>query len=219
MSTVNSPQGLGPSMVPTPIPPPESANGQQLIAFLNPHVSAPNSDGHRLEEILEWDDERLQNGRGYMDWLFPVPYNSDRIDQQTLIYCRSSNEILWNMRVSFTRMMALYGFDVEYDHENGEGELRIGFPRNNRDSFKRWLKDTDHSHTRIARIFVCLRLFSLTDEAVKAYEAFTYVNELFGNPVSNDTLDIWTQSIDLPLVTLSRGYLNFQPRFFENGPY
>ncbi|KAI0884567.1 uncharacterized protein GGS22DRAFT_188776 [Annulohypoxylon maeteangense] len=213
MATANTPQLIVSPFTPSQIALPQSVSGQRLISFLDPHVSAPNTSGHRLEEILSWDNDRLSNERGYTCWLFPVAFGSDLLDQQTIIYIRSQNAILRNFRASFTRMMFFYGFDVSWDQKD-ESRLVISYAQDNRDAFKRWLKDADHNHSRIARMLISLRVFCLEQEALTAYESFLTINGNFGSPVSNASLQLWTHSVNDSLFGISQGLLNYQPQFF-----
>ncbi|KAI1204540.1 uncharacterized protein F4807DRAFT_446756 [Annulohypoxylon truncatum] len=136
------------------------------------------------------------------------------LDQQTLIYVRSHNGILQNMRASLVRMMAFYGFDVSWDQDD-DFRFKLSFVRDNPELVGRWLKEADQNHTHIKGIIWSLRLFGLSEEAQRVYEAFIFANETYGSPVGEASLDQWRQAFVLPLCIISYGFLNFQPRFYS----
>ncbi|KAI2466131.1 opioid growth factor receptor conserved region-domain-containing protein [Annulohypoxylon bovei var. microspora] len=202
---------------------PQDSSSQQLLSFYDPFLCTPNIYGHRFDEIVSWDDDRIERDHRFIQWLFPLARSSSAdedapvVDRQILIYVRNHNEILQNMRLAVTRMMRFYGFDMFWDSELRVVISNLGL-RN--EVYGRWLKDKDHNHNRITRMIQSLRLFSLDDEAEAIYQRFLLMNRGRGSPVSQATLHHWRRAAGDPLVSISQGHLNYQPEFYayrQNG--
>ncbi|KAF1844273.1 uncharacterized protein K460DRAFT_288077 [Cucurbitaria berberidis CBS 394.84] len=111
-----------------------------IIRFYDPNTPPDQArDPHHrtLDEILSWNDARLESCHNYIQMLFPLPegspYNWDApvITRQVMLAFRSRVELRDRLRESFDRMLGFYGFTLttrsgEYEIEEVEGAKESG---------------------------------------------------------------------------------------------
>jgi hypothetical protein len=104
--------GTRPSMAPP------SAKTSPIIRFYDPDVQAKDARGRSLETILSWSNAELERCHDYVQVLFPLPEGSPFnfaapvIDPEVMRAFRARSELRSQLRRSFDRMMAFYGFTV-----------------------------------------------------------------------------------------------------------
>lgn len=204
---------------PTQIPPPTNTDAKFLVDFLNPRVANRLNVGNvslRLAQIQSLSYDELMQFPICVEYMFPVA-GFEPFDQQALVYARSCNPILQDMRISAQHLMFFFGFDV---YSTIEGEMIISYNTDQPRNFARWLKNTDPSHTWINRMLESLRIFGLHHEASRIYTSILDVTRKLGCPVSPITLMNWGATMNDPLYVLSKGYLNYQDQFnvYQNFP-
>jgi hypothetical protein len=102
------------------------SKSQLILRFYDPDLKAKDALGRRQEEILSWNDAKLESSHNYIQMLFPLPegspYNSEApvIDLEVMQAFRSRRELRDRLRLSFERMLAFYGFKVS---DKSEEEL------------------------------------------------------------------------------------------------
>lgn len=117
----------------------------------------PTSSGATLEQILSWDDNRLETQHDYIQWLFPTARpsryngNSPVLDQTLQRALREDPVVQQNFLRAFDRMLRFYGFRQE-----ANGAILPG------DNFAirsaAWATPGNHNLLRITRILTSLNL-------------------------------------------------------------
>ena len=147
-------------------------DGDRLIRFFSGGV---HDDGRRLEEILRWDDLRLEMVHDYIQWLFPLPEASGAnprapvLDERSIATIRGDAAMQRRLRAAFERMLEFYGFVLE-DGAVAEGPQFAKASRN-------WLHPGNHNHLRLSRILRSLRVLGMEDEAAALWEALRSLYE------------------------------------------
>ncbi|KAF2442919.1 hypothetical protein P171DRAFT_474239 [Karstenula rhodostoma CBS 690.94] len=95
-----------------------SGHPPSIIDFYNPHVNGKDAHGRTLEQMLKWNNDKLERCHDYIQILFPLPegsmfsYNAPIIDKKTMEEFRSSGLLQMTLNHAFDRMMEFYGFEV-----------------------------------------------------------------------------------------------------------
>ena len=155
--------------------------------------------GRLLRDIHAWPDERLESTHDYIQWLFPLmersAFNAHApvLDEEAIAEFRGRAELRENLRRSFVRMLAFYGFTVQ------ARPLRLVRAASFAERARVWLSWKNHNHLRITRILKSLTVLGLEEEA----EAFlAALEELHANLmalreplISPETMKFWREAI------------------------
>jgi hypothetical protein len=149
-----------------------SRDADRLMRFF---AGGGDDEGRTYDEIVGWDDARLEMVHDYIQWIFPLPERSGAnpwapvLDARTIAAIRSSAELQGRLRAAFLRMLAFYGFVLEGDAVV-EGSRFAVASRN-------WLLVGNHNHLRLTRILRSLRVLGLEREAALLWEALRALYE------------------------------------------
>jgi hypothetical protein len=94
----------------------ETAQPPHLVRFYDPEVKAKDSRGRTLDDILNFNDYKLEQCHDYIQWLFPLPegspFNIDVpvITKDVFDEFRSRPELRAQVRRAWERIMYFYGF-------------------------------------------------------------------------------------------------------------
>lgn len=142
----------------------------------------PDSEGRMLDEILSWDDSRLESVHDFIQWLFPLEEASSANPDATILTVeeiaamKEDPLIQKNLIKSFDRMMKFYGFGKT-------------------SSQKHWLTPHNHNFLRITRI---LKSLCLLGQRERAESFFKWLEELYhaGNEktIGSTTFQFWNKS-------------------------
>ena len=170
----------------------------RLIRFF---AGGADDDGRTFEEILGWNDARLEMVHDYIQWIFPLPEQSGAnpwapvLDGQTIAAIRSTPEMQRRLRAAFERMLTFYGFALERD-------VVVEGPRFAAES-RNWLHAGNHNHLRLTRILRSLRVLGLEQEASLLWEALRAVYERERasgrRSITEETFAFWRQAATQPL--------------------
>lgn len=147
-------------------------DGDKLTRFF---AGGADDDGRTLEEIVGWDDARLEMVHDYIQWVFPLPERSGAnpwapvLDAATIATIRGNAEMQARLRAAFDRMLTFYGFAQE-DGAVVE-DSRIGTASRN------WLHAGNHNHLRVTRMLRSLRVLGLEREAATLWAALRALYE------------------------------------------
>ncbi len=126
-----------------------------MSAILRFYRGGQDARARTLEEILDWNDARLESVHDYIQWLFPLPepsaFNPDAplLAQEDIAAFRADERLRDRLRTAWRRMLRFYGLPVP------KGKLPAAG----------WLTPGNHNFLRITRILRCLRLLGLETEA------------------------------------------------------
>jgi Opioid growth factor receptor (OGFr) conserved region len=165
--------------------------------------------GRRLPEIQQWPDPLLEANHDFIQWMFPIMEPSSVhpeapvLDQETIRAFKARPELQQNLRSSFLRMLAFYGFELEMQ-KGLDVRRSSGFA----DQSSEWLWPGNHNHLRITRIIKSLRLLGLEAEA-KAF--FKCLSELYaeetgrGIPrITATTFQFWSSAAEDPRIATGK---------------
>ncbi|KAI1359012.1 hypothetical protein F5Y08DRAFT_320641 [Xylaria arbuscula] len=190
MSTLSEKQPAKPSM-------------RRLVRFYDPTASGPDARGRTLDEILGWDDDRLESQHDYIQTVFPLPEGSGFghlapiIDKETMLIFAQSPGLQKNLVRALKRMLTFYGFDA-HEKEDDEFRLTIAPKKDSNAGFSRWVVRIDHNHLRISRIIRSLRVLGLEGAARDFYDALMRIHEKSGR-VGSSSIGFWTRAMEKPL--------------------
>ncbi|KAI1183651.1 opioid growth factor receptor conserved domain-containing protein [Nemania serpens] len=172
---------------------------QRLVDFFDPVVKGRDTWGHTLDQILRWDDFRLQAERDYIQSLFPLPEKmgfaniGPLIDEQTMIMFRRSPQLRGGLMRALKRMLRLYGFDSQVK-DGTAGRLIIAPLETDCGGWLSWLEPYNHNHPRITRIIRSLRLLGLPGAAWDLYRTFIDLYKRRGI-IEQPTITLWTRAL------------------------
>jgi Opioid growth factor receptor (OGFr) conserved region len=174
----------------------DSSDGRRIVAFYE--GTAPDDRGRFLDEILGFEDERLEVVHDFIQWLFPLPERSGAnpsapvLDDAAIGAFRTRLGLRSALRRSLDRMLSFYGFAW-----SGERIVRgSSFPQRSAN----WLHAGNHNHLRLSRI---LRSLSLLGEAQGARALFDVLSDIYQKEretnrsrVSDRTFRFWRDAVD-----------------------
>jgi Opioid growth factor receptor (OGFr) conserved region len=174
------------------------AGDDRLTRFF---AGGTDDNGRTFDEILGWDDARLEMVHDYIQWIFPLPERSGAnpgapvLDAATIAAIRGNVEMLGRLRAAFLRMLAFYGF-VLGDDALVEGPRFAAASRN-------WLHAGNHNHLRLTRMLRSLRVLGLEHEARQFWDALRGLYERESatgqRTITAETLAFWEQAATRPL--------------------
>jgi hypothetical protein len=172
------------------------SDGLRLIAFCE--GSAPDDRGRFLDDILRFDDTRLESLHDFIQWLFPLPERSGAnpeapvLDEAAIGEFHSRPELRIALRRSLDRMLAFYGFAWE-------GERIVKSPSFATRSSD-WLSWENHNHLRLSRILRSLSVLGESQAAQALFEALSviYDEERFAgrNHISQRSFEFWKYAVE-----------------------
>jgi hypothetical protein len=175
-----------------------SRDGERLTRFFS---GGADDEGRTFDEIVGWDDARLEMVHDYIQWLFPLPERSGAnpwapvLDAETIAAIRRDAAMQGRLRAGFLRMLAFYGFAGE-DGRVVEGPRFAAAARN-------WLRAGNHNHLRLTRMLRSLRVLGLEQEAAALWEALRRLyereNAAGRRTISPETFAFWRQAATVPL--------------------
>ncbi|HVR47526.1 MAG TPA: opioid growth factor receptor-related protein [Candidatus Binatia bacterium] len=149
-----------------------TGEGRRIVAFYE--GSAPDDCGRFHEDVLRFDDERLEYVHNFIQWLFPLPERSGAqptapiLDDAAIEAFHTRPQLRAALRRSLDRMLAFYGFawSGERVEKSAAFPLRSG----------NWLQIGNHNHLRLTRM---LRSLTLLGEREAALALFAVLSEIY----------------------------------------
>jgi hypothetical protein len=147
-------------------------DGERLTRFF---AGGEDDQGRTFDEILGWDDARLEMVHDYIQWIFPLPERSGAnpwapvLNAETIAAIRGDAEMRGRLGAAFLRMLAFYGFALE-GNRVAESPRFAAASRN-------WLHAGNHNHLRLTRMLRSLRVLGLEHEAAALWVALRLLYE------------------------------------------
>ena len=173
-------------------------DADKLVRFF---AGDEDDDGRTFDEILGWDDARLEMVHDYIQWIFPLPERSGAnpwapvLDATTIAEIRGNVQMQGRLRAAFLRMLAFYGFALE-------GERVAEDPRFAA-AARNWLRAGNHNHLRLTRMLRSLRVLGLEHEAAALWEALRSVYERESGAgrrtITAETFAFWNRAATSPV--------------------
>lgn len=164
----------------------------RLIDFY--HGEGTDAEGRRLDEILAWDDDALEEVHDFIQWLFPLPepsrFNPDAplLGAEDVAAFRQDPALRANLRRSFERILPFLGLT-----ETAEGEVVKG-PNFAARAPEVWARP-NHNWLRITRILRSLRLLGLEAESRALYRRLEDFHTRREFPIGADTFRYWAGAV------------------------
>ena len=136
-------------------------------SLLRFYTGGTDDRGRTLDDILAWDDARLEAVHDYIQWLFPSPepsaFNTSapRLSAQDIAAFRDDPALQGRLLAAFRRMLEFYGFELG----GGDARPEVLETRGPTARARAWLTPGNHNMLRITRILRCLTLLGLTAHA------------------------------------------------------
>lgn len=151
-----------------------------------------NHKGLSIQDILDFDNDRLESEHDYIQWLFPTIERSKSHPLSPVVkdigyFFSDYSEGLYihgYMNKSFNKMLIFYGFSVIGND--------IVFNENLNHN---WITKHNHNYLRITRILKSLRLFGLDNEAVRFYRALTSLEPKYKEIIGEKSYKYWYDAI------------------------
>lgn len=132
-----------------------------IVAF---YSGGRDAAGRTLDEILAWDDERLEAVHDYIQWMFPTRQPSGvnpfapLVSADTIRAFAAGEALRTRLGHSLDRMLAFYGLRREVSRIEIDAAR---FPARART----WLHPGNHNHLRLTRIMASLSALGLREDA------------------------------------------------------
>jgi hypothetical protein len=152
--------------------------------------------GRTLDDILAWDDARLEQVHDFIQWLFPLPERSGFNPDAPLLTAEdraafaADEGLRERVRGALRRMLRFYGFELA---EDGGPVVRPGERWAERTAS--WVTPGDHNFLRISRILRSCSLLGLAAEAAAFLEALEALAEARRPVVGPVTLSYWRRAV------------------------
>lgn len=163
-----------------------------LVAFYRD--GATDDRNRTLQEILAWDDERLESIHDYIQWLFPLRERSGAnptapvLDPHAIELFHASPEMRGRLRLAFDRMMRFYGLQWV------RGSLERG--PNFAERSGMWLRLLNHNHLRITRILRSTGLLGLKEESNALFAALEAIYLDYSGSITPRTFAYWVEAVE-----------------------
>lgn len=180
-----------------------SAAPSPIVTFYDPATKAPDYKGRTFEAILSWTDHQLEREHDYIQILFPVPepsphnQNAPLLDRAAFEAFRSRPELRTQIRRSFVRICAFFGFRMQKDNINDP--LAILPISAFKDVSATWLKNFNHNHQRMTRVIRCLRILGLEEDAQAFFATLQLVSRNNHGRIGERSILYWTRAATRPL--------------------
>jgi hypothetical protein len=175
-----------------------TVNSDRLVRFF---TGGMDDEGRTFDEIVGWDDARLEMVHDYIQWLFPLPERSGAnpsapvLDMVSIGLIRGNAEMQRRLRAGFERMLVFYGFAPE-------GDALIEGPRFAAAS-RNWLHAGNHNHLRLTRMLRSLRVLGLDREASLLWDALSALYERESaagrRTIAAETVAFWRRAATSPV--------------------
>ena len=147
--------------------------------------------GRCLDEILGWNDVRLELVHNYIQVLFPLREeswfnaNAPLIDDDTAAVFQRDEQLRANLTKAFERMLRFYGLRSE--PEGGKVVRGDNFSL----AMMNWLNPYNHNYRRITRILKCLTALGLADRARAFFDCLSQIHSEYGHEIIEDAFAYW----------------------------
>jgi hypothetical protein len=172
-----------------------SIEGRRIIAFYEGR--APDDRARFVDDILRFDDGRLEDVHDFIQWLFPLPERSGAnpaapvLDDAAIEAFRSRPELRAALRRSLDRMLAFYGFawSGEWIVKSASFPARSG-----------WLHPGNHNHLRLTRILRSLTVLAEPRAAQALFEALSVIYDEERSSgrdrISQRSFEFWKNAVE-----------------------
>lgn len=163
-----------------------------IVAF---YSGGRDDRGRTLEDILSWNDERLESVHDYIQWVFPTrqpssvnPFAPLATDATARAFAEDA-QLRGRLDRAFHRMLRFYGL-----RENADGAIDRD-PERFAVRAREWLHPGNHNHLRLTRIMESLTTLGLPDRAAALHDCLVNRVAREHGRVSETTLRYWKAAL------------------------
>jgi hypothetical protein len=155
--------------------------------------------GRKIDNIITWDDQRLEQTHDYIQWLFPLAepsrFNPDAplLTQGDRAQFEQRPELRAKMLAALARMAVFYGLSLEKPSENEQATLRFA-PRPGH--ARHWIAPGNHNFLRITRILTSLGLVGLGPWAQALFAALEDLYRDHSAAIGSQTFGYWQRAVN-----------------------
>lgn len=166
-----------------------------LLAFYR--GTGTDHAGRRLEDMLAWGAEELENVHDYIQWLFPLAepsaYNpwAPTLSAEDIAALRAEPGLRARLREAMQVMLAFYGLSCQ----GGGNTPSIAPAKEFSERGRHWLTAHNHNHLRLTRILKSLALLGLASDARMLLDCLERIAATANGTVSPLTLDYWRRAV------------------------
>ena len=141
----------------------EAPDPKNIVAFYL--CLEPNENHITIDEILRQNDDALESGHNYIQWLFPLETksrsysNAPILDRATIKRFRNDGALQLHLERCFARMLDFYGLRMDVN------TLTISRAQNFNSRAAVWLTTDNHNFLRISRIIHSVGLLGLPNHS------------------------------------------------------
>ena len=156
---------------------------------------AADNQGRMIEEILKWDDEKLERVHDYIQWLFPLPEpsgfnsNAPQLSRDDIADFVMDAQVRTNMLRSFERMLSFYGLEQSQSKETVRRAVK--FPERS----SSWLSRGNHNFLRITRILHSLFLTGFEKQSEAFYKCLVDIYGANKTIIGSATFEYWRNAV------------------------
>jgi hypothetical protein len=159
-------------------------------------LEGTDARGRMLNDIIGWDDARLESVHDYIQWLFPLPEPSafnpfaPILGEAAVRAFQHDPTLRARLAQSLARMLTFYGLSETTHHGRVAIDLAADFATRARN----WLHAGNHNHLRLTRILTCLRLLGLVDQSRALLACLERIAADHPHAISSTTLSYWRRA-------------------------
>lgn len=159
----------------------------KLISFYS--GADTDIEGRTINEILTWDDAKLEYVHNYIQWLFPLCEPSVNNADAPILTDEDIKEFTVNTALrhkvleSFERLLKFYGLKQNSDRI----VIATSFP----DRAKIWITPKNHNFLRITHILKCLKTLGFGKEAGMFLTCLENIYRSYRSIIGGGTYRYW----------------------------
>jgi hypothetical protein len=153
--------------------------------------------GRRLEDILAFNDEKLESVHDFIQWLFPLEVKSPVNPYAPICVkeiednFKTNDYLKGNLCKACSRMLAYYGLHCQPTEKSFSSQtVSVAQP----EKLDNWLSPNNHNQLRLTRMLKSLRLLGLERCSNNLYQCLMEIASANPSRVSQVTLCYWTDS-------------------------
>lgn len=159
-----------------------------LVTFL--HGVGTDAQGRTLNDILSFDDAKLEYDHTYIQWLFPLETMSESVWDSPILSKEEKRAIVASPVAQANMLRALERMTAFFMHT------------------ERWLSESDHNHLRITRILIAVRSLLGQSYATIFYNTLMQRIAKMGAHIAPTNTQYWKEAVGLALKRGTKMYLD-----------
>lgn len=162
------------------------------------YAGGTDDRGRTLDDVLAWDNARLEAVHDYIQWVFPLPepsaFNTAApvLSAEDIAAFRGNPALQDRLLAAFHRMLRFYGFEPGSDDASSDVQPAPDFAVRARE----WMTPGNHNMLRITRVLRCLTLLGLPTQARAFLAALERLYDAGSAPtIGAMTLRYWRDAV------------------------